>query len=203
VLDGAELRLAPGEHVAVMGASGAGKTTLAEMLVRFRDPDEGQVTLDGIDVRQMNQEHLRRAVLLCGQDAHLFNTTIRENLLISRRDATAEQIAKALEAVELDRWVRSLPDGLDTLVGADGELISGGQRQRIALARALLSDARFLILDEPTTHLDTELAQRVVEKILHASGKRGVLLITHDRTLAGECDRILRVSEPEARLRQP
>jgi thiol reductant ABC exporter CydC subunit len=198
VLDGVELHLAPGERVAIVGPSGAGKTTLAELLVRFRDPDGGRVTLDGLDVRDMSQEDLRRAVLLCGQDAHLFNTTIRENLLLARRDASDEQIASVLETVELDRWVAGLRDGLDTFVGADGELLSGGQRQRVALARALLSDARFLILDEPTSHLDGGLAQRVIANVLRATTERGVLLITHDPTLLEDCDRILHVSEPTA-----
>ena len=198
VLDGVEVRLAPGDRVALVGPSGAGKSTLAELLVRFRDPDEGQVTLDGVDVREMTQEDLRRAVLLCAQDAHLFNTTIRENLLLARPQATGPQIAAALRAVELDGWVAGLPDGVDTFVGADGELLSGGQRERIALARGLLSGARFLILDEPTAHLDAELAHRVVGNILRDSDERGVLLITHDPALSEACDRVIRVGGPEA-----
>ena len=143
VLNGLNVSLAPGEHVAVVGPSGAGKSTLAELLVRFRDLDAGHVTLDDLDVRDMTQDDLRGAVLLCDQDAHLFNTTIRENLLLARREATDQEIAGALQTVELGRWVAELPAGLDTLVGADGELISGGQRQRIALARALLSKPAF------------------------------------------------------------
>jgi thiol reductant ABC exporter CydC subunit len=196
-LGGVELRLAAGEHVAVVGPSGAGKSTLAELLVRFRDPDRGRVTLDGVDVCEITQEELRRAVLLCDQDAHLFNTSIRENLLLARREATEADMAAVLRTVELSGWVAELPAGLDTLVGADGELISGGQRQRIAVARALLADARFLILDEPTSHLDAQLAYRVMRNIMSRRSDRGLLLITHDPTLAEACDRVLRLAHAQ------
>jgi ATP-binding cassette subfamily C protein CydC len=191
VLDGADLALHPGEHLALIGDSGAGKTSLAEILVRFRDPDRGRVTLDGIDIRDITQDDLRTAVLLCGQDAHLFNTSVRENLLIGRRTARDEDLWDALEAVALEDWARTLPQGLDSRVGQQGELVSGGQRQRLAVARALLSPARFLILDEPVAHLDPDLAERVMTNVLaHAEG-RGVLVITHDMTTLGGFDRVL------------
>ena len=197
VLDGAELRLAEGEHVALLGPSGAGKSTLAELLVRFRDPDSGVVCLDGIDVRELAVADLREAVVLCGQDAHLFNTTIRENLLLARRDAGEDDIARVLAAVELNDWVATLPDGLDTIVGEAGELVSGGQRQRIALARALLSCSRFLILDEPAAHLDAPLAERVTRSALALAGEdgRGVLLIAHSTAGAESCEEILRLCD--------
>ncbi len=191
VLDGAELTLDPGEHVALIGESGAGKTTLAEMLVRFRDPDRGAVTLDGVDIRDMTQDTLRAAVLLCGQDAHLFNTTVRENLLIGHRSASDDDLWGALEAVSLDDWARSLPGGLDGRVGQQGELVSGGQRRRLALARALLSPARFLILDEPVAHLDPDLAERVMANVLEHAEGRGILVITHDTATLGGFDRVL------------
>jgi thiol reductant ABC exporter CydC subunit len=189
VLDDLELRIAPREHVALTGPSGIGKSTLADLLVRFNDPTQGRLTLDGIDLRELSQRQVRAAVVLCAQDCHVFNTTIRENLLIGRRDATEAQILDVLETVELADWATGLPHGLDTVMGQDGELASGGQRQRIALARALLSEARFLILDEPTAHLDAKLAQRVMRNILNRSSERGMLLITHDPSLSGLCQR--------------
>jgi thiol reductant ABC exporter CydC subunit len=207
VLDYVDLAVAPGERVALLGPSGAGKSTLAELLVRFHDPQAGGVTLDGIGVRELAQEDLRRAVLLCGQEAHLFNTTIRANLLIARPDAIANPNARepelweVLRAVELDEWVGELPDGLDTLVGQDGGFVSGGQRRRLALARALLSPARFLILDEPTAHLDARLAARVMAGVLHAAGERGVLAITHDATLLEGFDRVLALHDGSVAVR--
>jgi thiol reductant ABC exporter CydC subunit len=191
ILNGVDLALAPGERVALLGPSGAGKSTLAELLVRFHDPQSGRVVLDGLDVRELAQEDLRRAVLLCGQEAHLFNTTIRANLLIARPEGGESELGRVLRAVELDAWVAGLPDGLDTLVGQDGGLVSGGQRRRLALARALLSPARFLILDEPTAHLDAPLAARVMAGVLRAAGERGVLAITHDATLLNGFDRVM------------
>jgi thiol reductant ABC exporter CydC subunit len=202
VLEHADLELAPGERVALIGDSGAGKTTVAELLVRFLDPDRGRVTLDGIDVRALAQDELRRAVLLCDQDAHLFNTTLRENLLIAREDATEPELWDALRAVELDEFAAALPDGLETRVGQQGELVSGGQRQRLALARALLSDARFLILDEPAAHLDAPLARRVMQHVLERSADCGLLVITHAADALDGFDRVLRLERGRPRLAQ-
>ncbi len=193
VLDGAELRITAGEHVALVGPSGVGKTTLGELLVRFLDPTAGRVTLDGIDVRDVAQEELRRAVLICGQDAHLFNTTVRENLLIARREATEDELWQVLQTVELDAFVAGLPKGLDTLVGQQGELVSGGQRRRLALARALLATPRFLILDEPVAHLDGPLAERIMARIVDGLSEQGLLVITHETEALDRFDRVVTI----------
>jgi thiol reductant ABC exporter CydC subunit len=191
VLEQTDLAIAPGEHVALLAPSGAGKSTLAELLVRFHDPLRGRVTLDDVDLRELSQEQIRGTVVLCAQDCHVFNTSIRENLLLARRHASEQELLAALAAVELAEWTQGLPHGLDTLLGRDGELMSGGQRRRLALARALLADSRFLILDEPTAHLDAALAERVMHNVLSLCDDRGLLVITHDTTALEDFDRVL------------
>jgi thiol reductant ABC exporter CydC subunit len=179
VLRAFDLRLDPGERVALTGPSGAGKTTVTSLLLRFLDPTEGRVTLDDSDLRDFRQKDVRASFALAGQEAHVFDSTIRANLLLARPDATEADLQAALRRVRLDDWVASLPDGLETLVGEDGRKLSGGQRQRLTIARALLSDAPVLVLDEPTAHLDAETAEAVVEEAFDAAGDRSVLLITH------------------------
>jgi ATP-binding cassette subfamily C protein CydC len=178
-LRGFDLRLAPGRRVALVGPSGVGKTTATHLLLRFLDPDEGRVTLAGRDARELRQRDVRAMFALAGQDAHLFNATIRANLLLARPGATEAELHDALRRARLDDWVASLPDGLDTLVGEEGAELSGGQRQRLTVARALLADAPVLVLDEPTAHLDPDTARALVEDLLTAAGNRSVLLITH------------------------
>jgi thiol reductant ABC exporter CydC subunit len=174
-----DLRLKPGKRVALVGPSGAGKTTVTNLLLRFLDPEEGRVTIGGRDVRELRQEDVRRTFALAGQDAHVFDSTIRENLRLARPEATDDELVGVLGRARLDEWVASLPDGLDTLVGEDGMQLSGGQRQRLVVARALLADAPVLLLDEPTAHLDEATAQALVADVLDAADGRSVLLITH------------------------
>jgi thiol reductant ABC exporter CydC subunit len=179
VLSGFDLSLDPGRRVALVGPSGAGKTTVTNLLLRFLDPAAGRVTVGGCDVRRYRQDDVRRMFALAGQDAHVFNSTIRANLLLARPGATEAELWHGLRLAHLTTFVESLPDGLDTLVGEDGRRLSGGQRQRLTLARALLSNAPVLVLDEPTAHLDADTAQAVVRDAFDAAGDRTVLLITH------------------------
>ncbi|MCB0869996.1 MAG: thiol reductant ABC exporter subunit CydC [Solirubrobacterales bacterium] len=196
VLDRANLEIRPGEAVALMGPSGIGKSTLAELLVRFRDVDEGRITLGGTDIRELDQDQLREAVRLAPQDAYLFNTTIAENVKLGRPEADRERLVEALAEAGLEDWINSLPDGIDSLVGEDGSRVSGGQRQRIAAARVFLSRARFLIFDEPTAHLDPESAASL-ERCL--TGRRdqgcGILVITHTISDPEAFDRILELRD--------
>ncbi|MGZ4318771.1 MAG: thiol reductant ABC exporter subunit CydC [Gaiellaceae bacterium] len=178
-LSGFDLRLDPGVRVALVGPSGAGKSTVTNLLLRFLDPEQGRVTIAGRDARDYRQEDVRRTFALAGQEAHVFDSTIRENLRLARPAATDAELESALGRAHLSEWVASLPDGLGTLVGEDGTRLSGGQRQRLVLARALLADAPVLVLDEPTAHLDPPTARALMDDVLDAAADRTVLLITH------------------------
>ncbi|MCX5074420.1 thiol reductant ABC exporter subunit CydD [Streptomyces sp. NBC_00513] len=178
-LEGLDLTLEAGRRVAVVGPSGSGKTTLAQVLLRFLDQSQGSYTLGGVDTRSLAGDDVRRIVGLCAQDAHIFDSSVRENLRLARTDATEAQLRQALAAARLLEWADGLPDGLDTLVGEHGERISGGQRQRLALARALLADFPVLVLDEPAEHLDLATADALTADLLAATEGRTTVLITH------------------------
>jgi len=179
VLEQVELRLQPGRRVALVGPSGSGKTTVTNVLLRFLDPEQGALLFDGNDARDHRQSDVRAMFSLAGQGAHLFNSTIRQNLLLARPDATDNELRDVLARARLAAWVDGLPDGIDTLVGEEGRRLSGGQRQRLVLARALLRDAPVLVLDEPTAHLDTATAEVLMSDVFAAAGDAAVLLITH------------------------
>ncbi|MEC7055158.1 thiol reductant ABC exporter subunit CydD [Streptomyces violaceochromogenes] len=178
-LAGLDLTLGEGRRIAVVGPSGSGKTTLAQVLLRFLDAEAGSYVLAGVDAYALHSDDVRGLVGLCAQDAHLFDSSLRENLLLARKDATEDHLRAALRRARLLDWADSLPDGLDTLVGEHGARLSGGQRQRLALARALLADFPVLVLDEPAEHLDLPTADALTADLLAATEGRTTLLITH------------------------
>jgi thiol reductant ABC exporter CydC subunit len=185
-LHGMDLSVRPGARLAVIGASGAGKSSLVSVLLRFWPLSSGSATLGGIAVERLAQADVRRAVSLVDQEARLFAGTIRQNVALGRPGAGDDEVAEAVRLAQLSDWVATLPEGLDTPVGEGGARVSGGQRQRIALARALLLGAPVLVLDEPTAGLDGPTAARLLADVLAASEGRSVLLVTHrGRDLAG------------------
>ncbi|MFI1713555.1 thiol reductant ABC exporter subunit CydD [Streptomyces litmocidini] len=178
-LDGFGLTLEAGRRVAVVGTSGSGKTTLAQVLLRFLDVEHGTYRIGGVPAGELDGDAVRRFVGLCAQDAHLFDSSVRENLRLAKVGADDEELREALGRARLLDWVDGLPAGLDTLVGEHGSRLSGGQRQRLALARALLADFPVLVLDEPAEHLDLATADALTDDLLRATEGRTTVLITH------------------------
>lgn len=197
VLAGASLRLERGCRVALVGESGAGKTTVTNLLLRFLDPAGGRVTIGGRDTRELRQEDVRRTIAVAGQDAHLFSSSIRDNVCLGRPQATDEEVERMLRLVGLWDLVRTLPDGWDTLVGEQGRALSGGEYQRLCVGRALLVRPAFLVLDEPTAHLDPSAAEALVQDVFAAAGDAGVLWITHRPEGLELVDTILKLRDGE------
>ncbi|HLJ67728.1 MAG TPA: thiol reductant ABC exporter subunit CydC, partial [Chloroflexota bacterium] len=190
VLDSVSLRVEMGDRVVITGRSGAGKTTLATLLLRFLSPDRGIITLDGVDIGNLTESYVRQSIGAATQHAHLFAGTIRDNVLLARPGASDDELRDAIDRAQLGDWIAELPDGWNTEVGERGVAVSGGQRRRIALARALLAGFPFLIADEPTEGLDEATARSVMDTLFTATEGRGVIVITHRPDLCPYTDAV-------------
>ncbi|BCL24374.1 ABC transporter ATP-binding protein [Streptomyces tuirus] len=191
VLHGLSFRAEPGRTVALVGSSGAGKSTIAQLMPRLYDTDEGAVRIGGVDVRDLTARSLRQTLGMVTQDGHLFHDTVRANLLLARPEATQDELWDALRRARLDDLVRSLPDGLDTVVGERGYRLSGGERQRMTIARLLLARQRVVILDEATAHLDNTSEAAVQEALAEALEGRTAVVIAHRLSTVRAADQIL------------
>jgi subfamily B ATP-binding cassette protein MsbA len=190
-LNEVSLEVAPGEVVALVGRSGAGKTTMVSLLPRFWDVTAGRITVDGIDIRELRLAELRRAIGLVPQEPALFSGTIRENIAYARPDAALDEVEAAARAAHAHEFIERLPKGYDTMVGERGVKLSGGQRQRVALARAILKDPRILILDEATSSLDTESERLIEDALERLLVGRTTLIIAHRLSTVRRADRLV------------
>ncbi|MER8086033.1 ABC transporter ATP-binding protein [Streptomyces sp. NPDC094048] len=195
VLRDVSFTASPGELLVITGPSGAGKSTLAALLLRFYDPDSGSIRLDGVPVDRLPLTHLRRNITLLPQDTLVLHDTIEENIGCGRTDVSHRDVVEAAKAADAHEFIRTLPEGYDTVISTGTSRLSGGQLQRIAIARAMLRDAPVLLLDEPTTGLDRLAAQRIVAPLRRLAEGRTTIVITHDLALAADADRILVLDE--------
>ena len=195
VLTGVDLTISPGEKIAIVGATGAGKSTLVSLIPRFYDPTSGEVRIDGEDIRNYSLQSLREQISLVLQDSLLFNGSIRENIAFGCPSATEEQIAAAAVTANADEFIQQLPEKYETLVAERGTTLSGGQKQRIAIARAILRDTPILLLDEPTSSLDSASEQVVMEALERAAQGRTTLIIAHRLSTARLADRIVVIDQ--------
>jgi ABC-type multidrug transport system fused ATPase/permease subunit len=189
------LLVAPGETVAIVGPSGAGKSTAVALLLRFFDPLSGRILLDGRDLRAWPLAEVRRAISVVSQDAYLFHGTIADNIRLARPGATDAEVHAAARAANIHGFVSSLPGGYETLVAERGTTLSGGQRQRVAIARALLKDAPVLVLDEPTSNVDSASEAAIQDSLEGLADGRTTLIIAHRISTVRGADRIVVLSE--------
>jgi len=194
-LAGAHIEIPAGQVVALVGTSGAGKTTTAFLLMRFWDPDRGRVMMNDVDLRTYKLDELRHRIALVAQDTYLFNDTLRANILIGKPEATDQELDEAIGHASLGDLVDGLPDGVDTVVGERGTSLSGGQRQRVAIARAFLKDAPVLILDEATSHLDAVNEQVLRRSLALLQADRTTVVIAHRLSTVRDADRIVVLDE--------
>jgi len=191
VLDGVSLRAEPGQTVALVGATGAGKSTLVSLIPRFQDVWSGRITWDGVDVRDLKIASLRSQVSLVLQEPFLFPISVAENIAYGRPGASRAEIVAAAQAANADTFIRALPAGYDTVLGEGGCTLSGGERQRLAIARALLKDAPLLILDEPTAAVDGETERLLLEALERLMAGRTTLIIAHRLSTVRRADRVV------------
>jgi len=192
VLDRVSFEVNAGEVVAIVGRTGAGKTTLIDLLMRFYDPDSGRIEIDGVDLRRVERDSLLAQIAVVGQEPFLFDASIHENLLYGRPGASQEQVLAAARAAHVDEFASQLPEGYETEVGSVGVRLSGGQRQRITIARAILRDPSILIFDEATSSLDSK-SERYVQDAIDAllGGHRTVFVIAHRLSTIRRADKIV------------
>ena len=190
VYEGLSLAIKPGETLGIVGSTGAGKTTLMNLLMRLHDPQSGHVELDGVDIKDLTLNCLRGSIALVSQNTTLFPGSVRENILYGRPDANQEELINSAEVAEAIEFIESLPDGWETDVGEDGHRLSGGQRQRLAIARAVLKDAPILVLDEATSNVDNETEAALQRSIEKLSKNRTTIIIAHRLSTVRNADRI-------------
>jgi ATP-binding cassette, subfamily B, bacterial len=195
VLKGVSLEVAPGEMIGFVGHSGAGKSTMINLICRFYDVDDGQILVDGIDIRQIRQQDLRGQIGIVLQDTFLFNGTIAENIGYAKPGATPEEIMAAAKAANAHDFIVEKPDGYDTIVGERGQQLSGGERQRISIARAILHNPRILILDEATSSVDTDTEKQIQDAIARLIKGRTTFAIAHRLSTLRNADRLVVLKE--------
>jgi ATP-binding cassette subfamily B protein len=190
VLDGLDLHVAPGESLALVGATGSGKSTVAGLLARLYDPEDGRVLLDGHDLRELRLVDVRRAVALVFEETFLFSESVRENIRLGRPDASDEDVRRAAELAGATAFVEDLPDGFETILGERGFSLSGGQRQRIAIARAILADPAVLVLDDATSAVDATKEHEIRAALAEVMRGRTTLVIAHRPATIALADRV-------------
>ncbi len=185
------LEVLPGQKIAIVGATGSGKTTVVNLLTRFYDVDSGEIRLDGADIRELPKDALRRSIAIVLQDTVLFSDTIAANIRYGRLDATPEEIQAAAKAANADAFIEQLPDGYNTVLSESGSNLSGGQRQLLSIARAVLADPKILILDEATSSVDTRTEMHIQQAMIALMKNRTSLIIAHRLSTIRDADRII------------